>query len=130
MLGWGTQLSAQETNAAKPAGYVINGTINGDYTGKVYLAREESLHGAQTVIDSTEVVDGKYHFEGDSVEVVMLHFIKSEDGQLTPVFLENGTINIVADANNFLWAKVTGTPNNDLRDLYTSRWWQTRTWSA
>ena len=84
MLGWGTQLSAQETNAAKPAGYVINGTINGDYTGKVYLAREESLHGAQTVIDSTEVVDGKYHFEGDSVEVVMLHFIKSEDGQLTP----------------------------------------------
>ncbi len=119
MLGWGTQLSAQETNAAKPAGYVINGTINGDYTGKVYLAREESLHGAQTVIDSTEVVDGKYHFEGDSVEVVMLHFIKSEDGQLTPLFLENGTINIVADANNFLWAKVTGTPNNYLRDLYT-----------
>ena len=92
MLGWGTQLSAQETNAAKPAGYVINGTINGDYTGKVYLAREESLHGAQTVIDSTEVVDGKYHFEGDSVEVVMLHFIKSEDGQLTPLFLENARL--------------------------------------
>ena len=119
VLGLGSLVHAQEAKVTQPSGYVINGTINGDYKGKVYLVREEALHGAQTVIDSTKVVDGKYHFEGDSVEVVMLHFIKSEDGQLTPVFLENGTINIVADANNFLWAKVTGTPNNDLRDLYT-----------
>lgn len=118
MLGWGTQLSAQETNPAKPAGYVINGTINGDYTGKVYLAREESLHGAQTVIDSTEVVDGKYHFEGDSVSTIMVHYIKSNDGQITPLFLENGVITIVADAKNFMWATVSGTPNNDLRGLY------------
>lgn len=116
MFGLGTGAFAQET--AKPAGYVINGKINGDYKGKVYLVREESLHGEQTVIDSTEVVDGTYHFEGDSVEVVMLHFIRSNDGQITPLFLENGEITIVGDAKLFLHATVSGTPNNDLRGLY------------
>ena len=118
MFGFGAGAHAQETAAEKPAGYVINGTINGDYKGKVYLVREESLHGDQTVIDSTEVVDGKYHFEGDSVGVVLVHFIKSNDGQITPLFLENGEINIVADAKAFLHASVSGTPNNDLRGLY------------
>ena len=106
MFGLGTGAFAQET--AKPAGYVINGKINGDYKGKVYLVREESLHGEQTVIDSTEVVDGTYHFEGDSVEVVMLHFIRSNDGQITPLFLENGEITIVGDAKLFLHATVSG----------------------
>lgn len=123
MLGLSIGVSAQETSvsevAKKPGGYVINGTINGEYNGKVYLFREESLHGAQTLIDSSEVVDGKYHFEGDSVSVVMIHYIKgSDDRQMTPLFLENGEINIVADANNFMWATVSGTPNNDLRELY------------
>lgn len=116
VFGMGAFASAQETG--KPSGYVINGTIHGDYKGKVYLVREESLHGLQTVIDSVEVVDGNYHFEGGNVDVVMLHFIKSNDGQLTPLFLENGTINIEGDARSFLWATVTGTPNNDLRELY------------
>ena len=53
VLGLGSLVHAQEAKVTQPSGYVINGTINGDYKGKVYLVREEALHGAQTVIDST-----------------------------------------------------------------------------
>ena len=108
----------QDEKPGKKSGYVINGTLKGEYKGKVYLVREEAWHGKQTLLDSCEVVNGKYQFKGGEVSTVMLHFIKSKDGQLTPVFLENGVINIVADPKSFLWGTVTGTPNNDLRDLY------------
>ncbi|MFR7823455.1 MAG: thioredoxin-like domain-containing protein [Odoribacter splanchnicus] len=51
--------------------------------------------------------------------VSLIHFIRSTDGQLAPFFLENGTIRMAIDSGNFLWARVSGTPNNNLRDLYT-----------
>lgn len=100
------------------SGYIIEGTIQEDYSGKVYLVREEAWKGKQVVIDSCEVVDGKYEFKGDSVETVMVHFIKSRDGQLLPFFLENGRIKATCNASNFYWGTVTGTATNDLRDFY------------
>lgn len=123
VLGLGLMLFGnvfgQEEN--KMEGYLIQGTIAGDYTGKVYLAHENGIHGNQTNIDSCEVVDGKYTFKGPKVGVVTMHFIKSKDGQLTPLFLENGTIKISGRADNFLWATVRGTLNNDIRHFYNVR---------
>ena len=123
ILGLGLMLtgivSGQEEK--KMEGYLIQGTLTGDYTGKVYLTREEGIHGNQTDIDSCEVVDGKYTFKGPKVDVVTVHFIKSKDGQLTPVFLENGTIKISGKADNFLWASVRGTVNNELFGFYRMR---------
>lgn len=101
----------------KIEGYLIQGNITGDYTGKVYLTKEDGIHGKQTDIDSCEVIDGKYTFKGPNVDVVTMHFIKSKDGQLTPLFLENGRIRIAGKADNFLWAKVRGTTNNDIFNL-------------
>lgn len=123
MLGLGLLLSGivfgQEEE--KVEGYLIQGTISGDYKGKVYLTHEDGIHGNQTNIDSCEVVDGKYTFKGPQVDVVTMHFIKSQDGQLTPVFLENGTIQISGRADNFLWANVSGTRNNELLAFYRMR---------
>lgn len=99
-------------------GYLIQGQISGDYTGKVYLTKEDGIHGKQTDLDSAEVVDGKYTFKGPDVDVVTMHFIRSKDGQLTPFFLENGRIRIAGKAENFLWAKVKGTTNNDIFNLW------------
>lgn len=123
ILGLGLMLSGivSGQEEKKMEGYQIQGTITGDYSGKVYLTREDGIHGKQTDIDSCEVVDGKYTFKGPKVDVVTMHFIKSKDGQLTPVFLENGVIKISGKADNFLWANAAGTLNNYLLAFYRKR---------
>ena len=55
-------LSGQSGNTeAKPVeGYEINGFITGKYTGKVYLVKEDGMHGPQTKVDSCEVKEGRF----------------------------------------------------------------------
>ncbi|MFR7823454.1 MAG: DUF4369 domain-containing protein [Odoribacter splanchnicus] len=57
-------VSGAEQSVHETGGYVIEGSIAGKYEGKVYLMREESLKGKQIAIDSTDVKDGKFRFEG------------------------------------------------------------------
>ncbi|MEG2277645.1 MAG: TlpA disulfide reductase family protein [Odoribacter sp.] len=111
-------LTALGQEKEKIEGYIIEGHISGEYNGKVYLTSEDGIHGNQTNIDSCEVVNGNYTFKGPKVDVVTMHFIKSKDGQLTPLFLENGKIRIEGRAESFLWATVVGTVNNDIRRLH------------
>ena len=61
-------LSGQSGNTeAKPVeGYEINGFITGKYTGKVYLVKEDGMHGPQTKVDSCEVKEGRFQFKGDT----------------------------------------------------------------
>ena len=90
-------LSGQSGNTeAKPVeGYEINGFITGKYTGKVYLVKEDGMHGPQTKVDSCEVKEGRFQFKGDTVpEFPVIYFIQSQDGQLAPIFLEQGRMNI------------------------------------
>lgn len=98
--------------------YNINGGISGEYQGKVYLVREERLHGPQTRIDSCEVVDGRFHFTGEAPQYSVIHFIQSADGQLAPIFLEPGNIRTRMRADYFLGAKSEGTVNNNLWQLH------------
>lgn len=98
--------------------YNINGGISGEYQGKVYLVREEGLHGPQTRIDSCEVVDGRFHFTGEAPQYSVIHFIQSADGQLAPIFLEPGNIRTRMRADYFLGAKSEGTVNNNLWQLH------------
>ncbi|MDE6451225.1 MAG: DUF4369 domain-containing protein, partial [Odoribacter sp.] len=98
--------------------YLINGGINGEYRGKVYLVREERMHGPQTRIDSCEVTDGRFRFVGEAPQYSVIHFIQSEDGQLAPIFLEPGNIRVRMRADYFLGAKSEGTINNNLWNLH------------
>lgn len=98
--------------------YEINGRINGPYEGKVYLVREERMHGPQTRIDSAEVVDGRFHFVGEAPEHSVIHFIQSKDGQLAPIFLEKGRLQVDMRANYFLGAVTKGSINNGLWHLH------------
>lgn len=98
--------------------YNINGGISGEYQGKVYLVREERLHGPQTRIDSCEVVDGRFRFTGEAPRYSVIHFIQSADGQLAPIFLEPGNIRTRMRADYFLGAKSEGTVNNNLWQLH------------
>ena len=110
---------------AQQGKYVIRGTISGNYNAeKVYLVEEEFINGPQTVIDSCVVVDGKYIFEGIVPEFVKIYFVKGANPEartaLTPVFLEEGNINVSnASAEHFTHnVKVRGTVNNDLLSFY------------
>lgn len=94
--------------------YEINGTFTAPYEGKVYLVEEDGLHGPQTVIDSCKVIDNAFTFTGEAPEYSVIHFIKSEDGQLAPVFLEPGNIRMKLRPNFFLGADSRGTVNNNL----------------
>lgn len=110
---------------AQTGNYVINGRINGTYNAdKVYLVEEEFINGPQTIIDSAQVIDGRYHFEGKTPPVVKMYFIMSADPNsrtsLTPVFLEDGTIEITTTGEQFTHrAKVSGTVNNEIMTFYS-----------
>lgn len=99
-------------------GYSIQGKLTGDYQGKVYLVAEDGVGGNQTVVDSCEVVEGKYGFQGGKVEEVKMYYIKSKQGKVAPFFLEDGTIRIEGDVNDFYNAEVRGTVNNEILHLY------------
>lgn len=100
-------------------GYEINGYITGQYSGKVYLVKEDGMHGPQTKVDSCEVKEGKFQFKGETVpEFSVIYFIQSHDGQLAPIFLEEGRINITMRADYFLGAVTKGTINNNLWALH------------
>ena len=93
--------------------YEINGGISGEYQGKVYLVREERMHGPQTRIDSCEVTDGRFQFTGEAPQHSVIYFIQSKDGQLAPIFLEPGNIRTSMRADYFLGARSEGTINNN-----------------
>jgi peroxiredoxin len=105
--------------------YEINGVIIGEYQGKVYLVKEEKMHGAQTAIDSCEVVNGKFRFTGEAPEYSVIYFVQSKDGQLAPVFLEPGRIVMNIRPHHFLGAETKGTINNNLWQLHQL---QTKYW--
>lgn len=98
--------------------YEISGTITGKYEGKVYLVEEDGLQGPQTVIDSCDVIDKAFSFKGEAPEYSLIHFVQSNDGQLGPVFLEPGKINMRIRADYFLGADASGTVNNNLWGLH------------
>ena len=111
--------AGDEQERKKIEGYEINGLITGKYEGQVYLVREDGMHGPQTVIDSCEVREGKFQFKGDQApEHVVVYFIKSRDGQLAPVFLEQGRMFMQMRADYFLGAVTKGSINNNLWNLH------------
>ena len=116
-----------ENNEEQPfKGYEISGYITGKYIGKVYLVKEDGIHGPQTKVDSCEVKEGRFQFKGDTVpEYSVIYFIQSQDGQLAPIFLEEGRMNITMRADYFLGSVTKGTVNNNLWSLHQL---QTRYW--
>lgn len=108
----------KKTNPLKAGEYQINGQITGDYNGYVYLVSEEWLNGPQHVLDSCLVEKGAYRFKGVAPKDAVIHFIKSKTGDLSPIFLEPGTINVKAASHFFLGAETSGTINNNLWTFY------------
>ena len=98
-----------------PKGFSLNGTVTGDLDNgtQIFLKTTDSLN--QLVeIDTTTVENGLFNFEGVQTEP-KLHYIFIESGRgSVPVVLENGDIKVEFQKDSMNFAKLKGTPQNDL----------------
>ena len=84
---------------------------------KVYLSCD--VDGEAVVVDSAEVKDRKFRFEGIAPEMVSIGAITGFDNGAIQLFLEPGNIVIEPfDAHFPMSAEIVGTPNNDIHTDY------------
>ncbi len=98
-----------------PEGFTVNATVTGDLENgtKIYLKTTDSLNQLVDV-DTTMVENGTFSFNG-SQEKPMLHyiFVESNRGNI-PFVLENGNIDVKFQKDSMNYAKLKGTPQNEL----------------
>lgn len=96
--------------------YQIRGTMAGLDSGIIYLVKADK--GQAVAVDTTELVDGKFSFEG-SIEVPELHYLRlSEKDYFAQFFLENEKIKVVSNKDSLRDTKVTGSPTTDIFNEY------------
>lgn len=100
---------------SKPEGFTLNGTINGDLDNgtQVFLKTTDSLNQLVDV-DTTTVENGVFAFAGSQGEPKLHYiFVESNRGNI-PLVLENGKIDLKFQKDSMNYAKLKGTPQNDL----------------
>lgn len=97
--------------------FLIKGTISGVDKGKIYMIKlaEETPQ----VIDSTEATGGKFTFKGkmEIPDLRLLRLNKSE--YFAQFFLDNANVTIEAKKDSLRKTKITGSPTNDISNLYS-----------
>lgn len=92
----------------KNEGYVIDGSVTGQNSGTVYLRL--CTDKAYIDVDSTDIVEGKFHFEGLCRESAAYVVVTDKDAKRPPVFfLENAKMKISINAANSIMT-ITGSP--------------------
>ncbi len=95
-------------------GYTINGNIQA-LDGTIYLIKKDGKR-KETVIDSTNVADGKFAFSG-RIETPMYVFVQKKYESNSPIvsfFLENSDITIAGNTSELEEISVSGSTENDL----------------
>lgn len=102
-----------QSNSAK---YQVNGTVAGLDSAVVYLVKAEN--GRPVTTDTTNVVEGKFSFEG-TIAVPELHYLRlGERDYFAQFFLENETITVEANVDSLRGTQVTGSPITDKFNEY------------
>jgi len=103
----------------KPEGYSIAGNLTGEVENgtKVFL-RQIGDNGQPVDIDTTTVENGKFTFTGQA-DVPEMHLIAVDKlmGGIA-LMLENGEIQLTAQKDSISFAKVEGTPQNEVFSDY------------
>ncbi len=86
-------------------GYIIDAKINGKTPAVVLL--QEYKDGEMHTIDSTEFLNGEFHFTG-KVDLPYQCFLKIGSLRPFPFFIENSEINILANIDSLDQASITG----------------------
>ena len=102
----------------KQEGFLIQANIEGLNQGKVYLAKLNLETNERIYVDTTEIINGTFSFQG-KVESPYLHslFINSDSNKIH-LFLENSLINISANYHDLEKAKVSGSREDSLFRSY------------
>lgn len=96
--------------------FTIKGTIDGVETGKVYLLKLSE--GQPAPIDTADLKNGSFTFEG-KMEVPDIRFLRLNDQEyFAQFFLENAGITVKAKKDSLQNTKVTGSPSQDVFQLY------------
>jgi peroxiredoxin len=93
----------------KPGGknqFTINGTIEGDYSGYVFLIKRVS--GEWQMADSIKVENSMFIFKGNITLPEMYHISIEGDKNYAAIFLEPSEISFKADAGDIGNAQITG----------------------
>lgn len=98
-----------------PEGFTINGTVEGEVANgtKIFL-RTTDAQNQLVEVDTTTIENGKYTFTGPAkLPTVHYLFIDQLRGN-TPVIIEKGEIQVAAHKDSLNFAKIEGTPQNEL----------------
>jgi peroxiredoxin len=103
-------------SCSQTASYKISGELK-NQDGTVYLVRLVDLGPVK--IDSTEIVEGEFTFEGSVTEPEQ-YFLLIENGRkhYLPLIIENANIHITADLKDYSSTVITGSASQDLLDSY------------
>ncbi len=100
----------------QPSSYKITGNIAG-IEGTVYLA--QSIQGKRIIIDSTNLNNGKFLFEGFVKEPKQCFLtFKNNKRAYISFIVENSKINIQADIKRVSLAKITGSASQNIMNDY------------
>ena len=101
-----TLLISCTKDSSPKEGYLISGSLTGISDGYAYL-QQPSPEGLIT-LDSVEISDGKYNFEG-SVDMPQVYYLKiNNSNYYITFFLENSSINITSHIDSLYKSKITG----------------------
>ncbi len=116
IFGLGFSFSSCNSSGSAGDGYKIEGKINGLDNGLAYLILQTD--GDIETVDSTEIVEGLFEFEG-KLEGPRMHFIRFGDlDQAAPVFMENAKMELVAYVDSLPMLELKGSPSHDLLMAY------------
>ena len=109
-------LAACQSNSTS---YKISGNISDLDSGKVFLIK--AVNGEAMAVDSSDIVDGKFEFEGEA-SVPEMHYLRlNQQDYFTQFFLENASIKVEADKDSITGAVVSGSPSTDILNIYIEK---------
>ena len=96
-------------------GFTLAGNLEGEVADGTSVYLRKSGENNQAVdVDTTEVLEGSFQFDGNQ-ESPELHYVVIDhlNGSI-PIVIENGDIEVSAQKDSLLMAKIGGTLQNDL----------------
>jgi len=98
--------------------FIINGEINGDFNGLVYL--QKSKDGQFDTLDSTKVENGHFTFKG-MLESPDMYYIGIDESRFVGFFIEAADINISFHIDSVMSPIVTGSESDKTYRIYLAK---------
>jgi len=96
-------------NSRKSNEFIINGNIEGKFTGNVYL--QKNIDGRFQILDTAKVENGKFKFQG-VIECPDIYYIGIDESRFVGFFNEASDINIAFNIDSLNSPKVTGSKSD------------------